>query len=377
MYMFGDEELRTASPEVILRRMLSTKSAISTKSSLAEANQRAHDDASQQRFSIIGKGQCGSIFALKGTQMVVKLPNSANKIEELHSDFRIHRRIHNAFITVFSNHRNIHIPKPEVWLTSGSEHFWSQNASLFGHDVEVPNYGLVSERIYPLPYPVREAIVNALCPKPILNARDAFLKHPENKDCLIRLYLGRRHDNRISNPQNIRLRNFPMHVDEMERIGLDTKRYAKVMAEALAVMHWKAGVDATDVEYVLGSSPMVAGKPSDADVDAADIDALGKLYHTDFEHRTISLWLLDFNECKQFEHNREGMTRLVRGFWFNDPYFPRPIPTNIKDEELWYAFSSHYLEVSQELVGENAGPKMFIDGVVEEGKKRGGNSLFG
>jgi hypothetical protein len=377
LYFFGDEEQRTASPEVMLRRMLSTKSAITTKSSLAEANQRAHEDVSQQHFSLVGKGQCGTVYSLKGTTMVVKLPNAANKNDELFIDFQVHKTVSEAFSTIYTVHNNIHIPKLEMWVSPESSHFWSAKAALFGHDVKVPNYGLVSERIYPLPLPVREAIVDALCPKAIIDSREEFLKKPENKDCLVRLYLGRKQDTRSFNPRNVKLRNFPLHLNEMERIGLDTQQFARVMAEALAVLHWKANVDANDVEFVLGSTPLVVGKPNEDDVLAADKDSAAHLFYSDFEHRTISVWLLDFNECRHFEHNQEGLSQLIRGFWFNDPYYPRPNSADSQDKNLWTTFSSHYLEISAELVKGNVGPQKFIDGVVAEGMRRGGSSLFG
>ncbi|KAL5119173.1 hypothetical protein ACEQ8H_002881 [Pleosporales sp. CAS-2024a] len=378
MYYFGDEEMRAAGPEVILRCMLSTKAAISTKSSLAEANQRAIENASTKHFSLIGKGQCGTIYGLKGTTMVMKLPNAYNKIDELFQDCQMHKLIYHIFSQVYSTPRsNLNVPKHEMWVSPDSKHFWKANGPLFGENVKVPNHGLVSERIFPLPQPVREAIVDALCPKEIVAIRDEFLNQAENKDCLVRLYLGRRHDNRTSKPQNIKMRNFPLHVNEMERIGLETKNFALVMAKALAILHWKAGVDANDVEFVLGGSPVISGNPTLQELLASDSEAAGKLYFSDFDHRTLSVWLLDFNECRQFKQDESGLAQLIKAFWFNDPYYPRPMATNARDKELWNAFSSHYLEVSAGLVGNHSGPKSFIDGIEEEDKKRSGNSLFG
>lgn len=45
LFAFSNGEMRTASPKVILRRLLSTKSAMSVESSLAEASLRAKDNA--------------------------------------------------------------------------------------------------------------------------------------------------------------------------------------------------------------------------------------------------------------------------------------------------------------------------------------------
>jgi hypothetical protein len=48
--------------------------------------------------------------------------------------------------------------------------------------------------------------------------------------------------------QRFSLRNVPLHIDQMETVGLDAKAYAETMAEALALMHWDARFDANDVE---------------------------------------------------------------------------------------------------------------------------------
>lgn len=43
----------------------------------------------------------------------------------------------------------------------------------------------------------------------------------------------------------------------MEFLRLDTHRYATIIVTALAILHWKAHVNADDVEFVLGSAPMI------------------------------------------------------------------------------------------------------------------------
>jgi hypothetical protein len=153
--------------------------------------------------------------------------------------------------------------------------------------------------------------------------------------------------------------------------------FTRNIAHALAVLHWRANVDANDVEFVLGGSPKVSGKPTEQEVLSATKDTAASLYFTDFEHRTTSLWLLDFNQCNTFAHDGAGLKKLVEGFWFNDPYYPRPNASNNNDRELWSIFSEHYLKVSAELTPMwSEGPRLFIDAIVEKGKNRVG-SLFG
>ncbi|KAL5420984.1 hypothetical protein PMIN04_005961 [Paraphaeosphaeria minitans] len=194
-YIIGDQEMNELSPVALLNRMLSTKSGISTSSSLAEESQRARDDAQKKIFHPVGDGQCGTVYALRGTTMVVKLPNNPQKSDELFRDFQMHLTIQNAFNTLPEKLRasyNINVPGVKVWVDPHSDHFWTEHASMFpGTGVPVPNYDLVSERIYPLPLPVRSAIVDALCPKEIQKQKTEFLARSDNKDCLVRIYLRR------------------------------------------------------------------------------------------------------------------------------------------------------------------------------------------
>ena len=58
--------------------------------------------------------------------------------------------------------------------------------------------------------------------------------------------------------QAFSLRNYPLHLDQMEELAIPfdhLESYARAMAETLAVMHWGAGMDGNDVEFVLGSHP--------------------------------------------------------------------------------------------------------------------------
>lgn len=372
MYPMSPEEQRKASPETLLNRMLSTKSYITTDSSLAETNQRAAEDQSQRHFISIGKGQCGTVFALKGTPEIIKISNGPEKDKALFQDAIMHKTVLDAFLRVSSSLRqDIHVPQYHGWVGPNSDSFWATMIPLFPDDVQVPAYGLKSERIFPLPYPVRGAIVDTLCHKSIRKQKDSFLKQPQNKDCLIRLYLGRRHDN--DKTESVRLRNFPLHVNEMEYLKLDTVMYADTMARALAVLHWAARVDANDVEFVLGSSPATnsTAEPTLEEMEACDMDTLAQRYHYDYEHRSISVWLIDFNQCSSVEKNEKGLKQLVDGFWWNDPYYPRPGSSNTNDQKLWAIFSGTYLQTSEEL-GDDGMAQRFLMEVEIRAKKRSG-----
>ncbi|KAJ4380435.1 hypothetical protein N0V86_003790 [Didymella sp. IMI 355093] len=376
--LLSDADLQKSKPEYILSRMLSLKSAVSTDSALAGINQRVQDDQASQTSSCIGAGQCGVVYALKGTTMVIKLPQSLDKFDSLYNDFKCHEMVCKAFLNVSAAYRgHVHVPALKMWVSPESEHFWGTNQALFSEDAQVPDHGLVSERIYPLPLPVRSALVDAFAPEAVRERKHDFLSMQKNKDCLIRLYMGRRNDDAPPvAADRFHLRNFPLHINEMERLKLKASYFAELMAHALAILHWCAGLDANDVEFVFGSSPEVSAMPTSQDLSTVDKDSAATLFKSDFHHRTIGVWLLDFNQCQTFNKDNNGLKQLVDAFYWKDPYYPRPTSTNSKDQLLWKAFSVRYLEVSAEFVDHEM-PRAFITSVEEESKKRSANSLFG
>jgi len=170
------------------------------------------------------------------------------------------------------------------------------------------------------------------------------------------------------------------------------EKFAPAMGEALAWMHWGAGVDAFDVEFVLGESRQPP-KGEDGDED----DAPGSA--------AADLWLLDFNLCSAFdlgalsstltddneekERHRSGLIGyLIHGFFANDPYYPRPwtaetaapvvpwAPIEEIDVELWEVFAKAYLERPGALMSGFDGldgqwkevPRRFIEACVEKQK---------
>jgi hypothetical protein len=120
-----------------------------------------------------------------------------------------------------------------------------------------------------------------------------------------------------------------MHVDQMEDLGLDVKAYAEPMAEALALMHWGAGVDAGDVEYVLAP-------PRSSSSSAFQSSFLGE--HT--------MWILDFDCVRRITMNGAGLERACKAFWENNPFCPRPGGAEDVDEVLWEVFKEAFLKAS-------------------------------
>lgn len=84
-----------------------------------------------------------------------------------------------------------------------------------------------------------------------------------NKDCLIRLYLGRRRHStiRVKNKVDFSLWYFKLCLDQTEDLRLDTLYHALEMADALAIMHWEARIDAADIRLVFGGAHCLAQEP--------------------------------------------------------------------------------------------------------------------
>jgi hypothetical protein len=254
------------------------------------------------------------------------------------------------------------------------------------YNISTCTYGLVSQHIPPLPAPVRSALADRYCPR---RFQQAARDNPENKDCLVRLYLGKREPE--SHQGSFRLRNFPLLINDIEELNIDPRNFARVMADALAVMHWSANIDGNDVEFVLGSPPVngihYANGVGERELQLITKDSpLHRNADVDSEAQTLSMWLLDFNQCSFFDPTNFGpkeLKLLTDAFWFNDPYFPRPVSDISADQALWREFADRYLYASSRVTKSKA-PAQFIQAIEEEGARRrakvarhGKNSHFG
>jgi Zinc finger protein len=109
------------------------------------------------------------------------------------------------------------------------------------------------------------------------------------------------------------------------------------MAEALAELYWRARVDANDVEFVL-APPRKNHAPTQAIIKS---DFLGN--HT--------MWILDFDCCKNISLDEAGVEQAVVAFYKNDPFYPRPGCEDRRDHALWEMFRARFLEASGNILG--------------------------
>ncbi|KIW27187.1 uncharacterized protein PV07_06949 [Cladophialophora immunda] len=321
----------------------------------------------------VGKGQCGTVWALM--DLVLKVPNEG-KQDQLWNDSCNHRKAEDALHQApWELTADINIPRWSNWVQPSEATFWNEFRSWFPEDFQ-PTCGILSTRIHPLPPRVREAIVDLFAPQPIKDNKTNFLALPENHDCLVRLYLGRRAERSAS--ASFRLCNFDLMVNEMEYLQLDTGTWANVMAQTLAILHWRAQIDANDVEFVLGRTPQVDGEPIAPRLESrrCELADFPNIFRSALHQRSMGIWLLDFDQCQPFPDSPAGVKQLQRAFYFNDPYYPRPVSKHPNDMALWETFKATYLQASASLTKSEM-PGLFIEAVEEEGRRRGaGGSLF-
>ncbi|KAI4724493.1 spermine/spermidine synthase [Aureobasidium sp. EXF-10728] len=343
IYKFTTEERDTVDPHTLLRRMFSLKAVLPT-------SEPSHSQMASN--TQIGKGQCGTIYTLHDPTQVKKVPNAPAKISELRRDFESHTAVSKAFEHApEALGSKADVPKVYGFMSPPSEDdelsYWIR----VGPDEQIDvasnyNYGLLSERILPLQDPIPTALLQTTYPSLTATNIQSCLNKPTNNNTLVRLYLGRRGIDRTKpNAQDISLRNFPLHIDEMETLSLPIPVYITTLANSLALMHWTAHLDANDIEFVLGTRRDLT------------------------QGHSISIWLLDFNQCKTFSHNQAGLKQLVDAFWWNDPYYPRPGAEDQRDGVWWTMFLSKYLDGSK-LLTDSEMPGQFIQAVEEEGHRR-------
>lgn len=344
-----DAQFGLETPKETLKRMLSSGSVVSATSPFARRHQAAAFTADLQNFRIVGRGACGTIFEQTGFGTVLKLA-AYPSAKDLWNDCRVHTKVAKAFE---SHDLQVQIPVCHYFVVAKDNEWWDCHLEKFPPEFRIPTHVLCTERILPLPSVVRNALIDVFCP-PFKIARAKL--DEANKDCLVRLYLGKR---RVSDLPSrfFTLRNMILHLDQLETLELDVEYYAEQMAEALAVLHWVARTDGRDIEFVLGSAPTAVRRSLEED-DLSDEKLACStwkmaLNQTGSKGRTIHLWILDFDQCGHMSMDDAGIKVAVDAFYLNDPYYPRPGSSVAQDVELWRAFRDRYLEKSREIIGDD------------------------
>ncbi|KAL2402484.1 hypothetical protein ABEF95_001977 [Exophiala dermatitidis] len=284
------------------------------------------------KFRRIGQGFCGSVWAAEEGTMAMKREDGGPG-RSLLNDYKMHKLVLDA---ASEEKLSVCVPRWPNFVKNDDTCWWDTNLSSFPAGYTACNV-LCSERIPPLPQEVRHRLIDRYCPPA---SAQAIKANDADRDCLVRPYLGRRKiQNEARRGRNFSsLRNYPLHLNQAEDLGLPILECARAMADTLAMMHWMAKIDANDVEFVLG------GVRTKADTTHGDIyphDILG----------THSMWVLDFDCCRPMTMDDDGIDQAARAFLRNDPFFPRPVTdTESPDSTLWTEFRDRYLESSENIV---------------------------
>ncbi|KAJ9398445.1 hypothetical protein DTO282F9_4536 [Paecilomyces variotii] len=389
--------LDDSSPETVLRRVLSLQPITSTPSSFATFHQ-SHQHVSVA-YRVIGFGQCGLAFERPGRGFVVKVAKPAYE-EALWADFTAHHEVLRAFTQYQQQHNpdmECRVPKVFSYVPKSNQQWWELNSPFFTdvhESVPLPAMALITGRILPLPKIARQALIDKYCPPEL---RPTVSANPTNRDCLARIYLGRRRLARGPPAPNFTLRNYNLCLDQMLELNLPVKSFASAMGEALALIHWSANVDAYDVEFVLGGEgDIIYTRDISSTLNLTRRQLLTMQPHTDIEtlmsiklmRRATRVWVLDFNLCSRWEEsagweNPDALVaHLVTAFFENDPYYPLPLMELDIDTELWAVFSKAYLETAAQTLsapGKDTRladlPQKFVDGCILREREALANNL--
>lgn len=340
-----------------LSRALSTNSVISTSSSLAKRYEAAQAaSTTTHQYHSIGSGQCGRVFAYAGDPWVVKRANSSPL--PLWTEYEMHLKVQSAA----EDNPDVAalcaiIPEAKCYIKPENQAWWDVNLAKFPQEYQFPAELLVSRYIRPLPEPVRLALIEQFCPE---RMREFQTQVSGNRDCLARVYLGKK-----SNPRPSRfftLRNFALFHDRMDFLGLELDMFASKMANTMALLHFGACMDGRDVEFVLGSraEPIKSPRWQDFKTFAVSRDTLSPSASVEpgplsYCRRRVEMFVLDFNQCCSIEMTKEGMESAAEAFLVNDPYFPRPHTPDEANQKLWGHFCQVYRGAAERVAGRQLG----------------------
>lgn len=371
-----------AAPQDILHHFLSPNSVGESTNASFVREYTASFRRDDIGFRKIGFGQCGLVFERPGWPYVAKVSRPRFG-DALWLDFYQHVKISEVF-----QNRKVECRVPAVYghVSRDDSNWWTEMLPLLPEptaDFPMPSNALLSERILPLSRTARNALIDLYCPEAL---GESAKLDGTNRDCLARIYLGRRRTN-ATKSSNFTLRNFNLHLDQMVALDLPVCDFARTMGEALAVIHWDANVDGYDMEFVLGGEPVMehqgehklpSGHTPGMQPHTITMQPMSKINLT---KKTTSVWCLDFNLCTSWPEDigwtdADGLiNQLVIAFFENDPYYPLPLMGTELEERLWSVFQEAYLGTAAEVVSVKDSrlyslPERFIRACIEREQRK-------
>lgn len=331
-------------------------------------------DESRVLLQKIGQGFCGTVWAdisqnrnIQESRYLVLKREDGGPGRSLLNEYQIHEQLLKTLQTdqhVCDMARfRVNLPFCEGVLARDSR-TWPRILPRLPPQFE-PCNALVNERIPPMSNRVCSLLFRTYHPEAI----ESSAADNENQYCLIRPYLGRRRHRPQATAIRTRparllvfsLRNFPLHMDQIEELGLPAMDYANAMADALAFLHWSAKVDANDVEFVLAP-----GRARETATKSNPGTGIGSIEFESEEFGSHTMWMLDFDCCREMPMDETGVKQAAKSFLRNDPFYPRPGGTNVSDVQLWHTFQSRFLEASCWILRESEESVQRLPGMLME-----------
>ncbi|KAL7278751.1 hypothetical protein ACG7TL_007756 [Trametes sanguinea] len=264
----------------------------------------------------IGAGSFATIYAVPGRSIVLKVAHSQDHAAQVKAEYE---NLHSIYTrcnsdSLFAIPRALAFYDPQVqellfYPPSPGRGRSRQprkpfSPSFFSKVPPRPCY--VMDRVAPLQPDVAEFIHSSMYPSAASDAPDPLI---------CRLYFGEQ----LRPSASVNPNNFPIDVARYQLLAQQLPNdipsiedVAAGMGEMLSRIHWNAGYDARDVEFVM------AGAPDSA---------------------ITRFYILGFNQVHSFTKVNEDVTSLVDVFFSSDPYYPRPIP----GDSLYEAFKRAYV----------------------------------
>lgn len=279
----------------------------------------------------IGQGRCGTVWAAScsdcnGHDHLAMKREDGSTGRSISHEFQMHQKL--LRFSLLSPLIPVTIPRSFGYLSSQDGTTWSGILPRLPENYTGCN-AIVSEKIIPFGTSIRRLLVQKFRPDV---DEESVISSQSNEHCLIRPYLGRRRYRRSETEpateqsrQRLRafsLRNFPLHLDQMEQLRIDPGDYAMAMADALAFLHWIAKVDGNDVEFVL------ARPRSQPDAASSQMQLESRCFDNTNILGPHTMWMLDFDLCRDMTLDEKGVEQASNAFWGNDPYYPRPHISN-------------------------------------------------
>jgi hypothetical protein len=302
-------------------------------------------------YRCIGAGCCGSIWAPNNDpDWVIKREDGGDHGRSVANDQVMHRKV---IAAIPESGLPARVPA-SYDVIEANDSWWNANLHRFPNGTTACK-AYMQERIPAVPHEIRDLLISRYC-RP--NGQAAIRASQENKDCLIRVYTGKR---RLSDRLGpfFNLRNYGLHIDQMDELGLDTSAIVRVLATALAYCYWRGRVDANDVEFVLAP----ATPPAQVSTPTFRIGGIAQ---------ELVVWMLDYDCVREMPQSIEVIQQAVTAFYRNDSYFPRPHfsgHTEV-DVRLWEAFKVDFLATSRELLNDLTLAEDWVKHIEDEGKRR-------